>query len=241
MIRGGHKILVICIYFASFPAAAQFEPLQFANCKKLPADGDRLKCFDAIGPKPRTPEQEAKEPAPVKGKWVYTESQSPVDDSEQVLAVLAGEQEDAFLVFRCIEKRTEAVFVPPSGFFATGRADVLVRIDSASPETISTSVGTNNRALFIYPAADFMKLLPDNGKLFLRASGYQGKQADGTFSLADVSTARNKVAETCHWTTPKVDRAIPAAPTPASVTQPATPPAVAPRPKPKSPAPMKLN
>jgi len=48
-----------------------------------------------------------------------------------------------------------------------------------------------------------MRLLTDNGKLFLLASGYQGKQADGLFNLADVSVARDKVAETCHWSTPK--------------------------------------
>ena len=52
-------------------------------------------------------------------------------------------------------------------------------------------------------APEFMRLLTDNGKLFLRASGYQGKQADGLFNLADVSVARDKVAETCHWSTPK--------------------------------------
>jgi hypothetical protein len=121
--------------------------------------------------------------------------------------MLAGEPEDALLVFRCMEPRTEAVFVPPLGFFATGRANVLVRIDSATPDTITTSLGTNNRALFISPAPEFMRLLTDNGKLFLRALGYQGKQADGLFNLADVSVARDKVAETCHWSTPRSAKA----------------------------------
>jgi len=63
------------------------------------------------------------------------------------------------------------------------------------------------RALFISPAPEFMRLLTDNGKLFLRASGYQGKQADGLFNLADVSVARDKVAETCHWSTPRSAKA----------------------------------
>jgi hypothetical protein len=196
------KLVVSAVAFLSIcaPALAQFEPLQFAICKKVVSESDRLKCYDAIGAKPRSTSDE---PIPVKGKWVYTESKSPIDDSDQVLAMLAGEPEDALLVFRCMEKRTEAVFVPPLGFFATGRANVLVRIDSGTPDTITASVGTNNRALFISPAPDFMRLLTDNGKLFLRASGYQGKQVDGLFNLADVSVARDKVAETCHWTTPK--------------------------------------
>ncbi len=198
-------IAAVIVFFAfAMPVHAQFEQLQFAICKKVIAESDRLKCYDAIGTKPHATSDE---PIPVKGKWVYMESKSPTNDSDQVLAMLAGEPEDALLVFRCMEQRTEAVFVPPLGFFATGRANVLVRIDSATPDTITTSVGTNNRALFISPAPEFMRLLTDNGKLFLRASGYQGKQADGLFNLADVSVARDKVAETCHWSTPRSAKA----------------------------------
>jgi hypothetical protein len=223
-------VVVLAFISTCIPALAQFESLQFAICKKVIAESDRLKCYDAIGTKPRAVSDE---PTPVKGKWVYTESKSPIDDSDQVLAVLAGEPEDALLVFRCMEKRSEAVFVPPLGFFATGRANVLVGIDGGTADTITTSVGTNNRALFISPAPEFMRLLTDNGKLFLRASGYQGKQADGLFNLADVSVARDKVAETCHWSTPKDDRASAAV---------AGVPVAKPKPKVPTPStPMKLN
>jgi hypothetical protein len=93
------------------------------SAKKVIAESDRLKCYDAIG---TTPRATSDEPVPVKGKWVYMESKSPIDDSDQILATLAGEPEDALLVFRCMEKRTAAVFVPPLGFFATGRANILV-------------------------------------------------------------------------------------------------------------------
>jgi hypothetical protein len=65
---------------------AQFEPIQFAICKKVPVEADRLKCFDAIGPTAKTPEEEATDPAPVKGKWVYTATKSLGDGSDQVTA-----------------------------------------------------------------------------------------------------------------------------------------------------------
>jgi hypothetical protein len=213
----GAAVLALSI----FPARAQFEPLAFAVCKKLQNDTDRLKCFDAIGLRPKTAEEEAKEPTPIKGKWVYTESKSPVDDSDQLIAVMLGEPEDNLLVFRCWENRTEAVFVPSSTFIGTGRASLLIRINSDAPETISASIGTNGRSLFISPAPDFMRLLPDNGKVFFRATGFQGRQSDGTFSLADVSAARDRIAQTCHWSTPKADLAkVP-------VTSPTLSPAVA--------------
>jgi hypothetical protein len=222
-LKSASKIAAIFIGFFVLapPAQAQFEPLQFAVCKKITVDVDRLKCFDLIGPKPKTAEEEAKDPTLVKGKWVYTDSKSPVDDSDQVLAVLAGEPGDAMLVFRCMEKRTEVALVPPQGFFATGRATVLIRIGSEEPETISMNVGTNNRALFASPAQDFMRLMPDNTKLFFRATGYQGKQADATFNLADVSVARDRVADTCHWSTLKTDRSL-VPPMPSSAPKPKT-------------------
>jgi hypothetical protein len=136
------------------PAKAQFEPLAFAVCKKMPNDGDRLKCFDSIGPKPKTSEEEAKDPTPIKGKWVYQESKSPIDDSEQIFAMLGGEPGEAFLGFRCMENKTEAIFLPNEVFVGSGRVDMLVRINSDPATTILGSVGTNGRAVFISPAAD---------------------------------------------------------------------------------------
>jgi hypothetical protein len=169
---------------------------------------DRLKCFDAIGkqaiPRP------GDEPQLIKGKWVYTESKSPVDDSPQIVAALQGESADKILVFRCQENRTDAVFIPGTFFFASKSLEVLIRINSDAPETISMIPGTNNRSLFIPAASNFMKVLPDNAKLFLRATLPNGERSDATFELADVSTARDRVAETCHWSTPKGAKEKPA-------------------------------
>jgi hypothetical protein len=83
--------------------------LAFAICKKIPADTARLKCFDEIGAKTAAASDE---PQLIKGKWVYTESKSPVDDSPQVVAALLGDGEEKILVFRCQENHTDAVFLP---------------------------------------------------------------------------------------------------------------------------------
>lgn len=202
------SLLALGLWFAGAPTAlAQFEALAFTVCKKIPTDAERLKCFDAIGPKPKTPDEEGKDPTPIKGKWVYTESKLPVDDSAELTALLLGEPGQSLLIFRCKESQTEAMFIPDGVFIgASNRVDLLVRIDSNPAETIVAQAGTNGRALFISPAANFMRLLPDNGKLFLRASGFQSRQSDGTFALAEVSAARDRVAETCHWSTAKSDR-----------------------------------
>jgi hypothetical protein len=147
----------------------------------------------------------------IKGKWVYTESNSPIDDSAQIVAALQGDNADKVLVFRCQENRTDAVFIPGRFFSASKTIDVLIRINSDAPETISMIPGTNNRSLFIPAASSFMRLLPDNAKLFFRATLPNGERADAMFELADVSAARDRVAETCHWSTPKGAKEKPAA------------------------------
>jgi hypothetical protein len=196
----------LCTLAVVAPAAAQFEPLQFSICKKLPDDAARLKCFDSIGPKAKSADEEAINPTPVIGKWVYSESKSPIDDSDQVFAILAGEPQGAMLGFRCREHKTDVLIVPAPGFFASERASALVRIGDAAPTTVLMPVSTDGRSLFPSPAQEFIKLLPDNTKLFIRATGFQGRQADLSFELADVSAAREKIANTCHWATPKADR-----------------------------------
>jgi hypothetical protein len=198
------RILTVLVPLVAFStsAAAQFEPIAFAVCKKIPADTARLKCFDEIGAK--TAAEASEEPQLIKGKWVYTESKSPVDDSPQIVAALLGDGQEKILIFRCQEGRTDAVFLPGAFFFSSNnRIDVLMRLNSDAPTSVSMTPGTNNRSLFVPAPSEFMRLLPDNGKLFLRATLASGERADATFELADVSAARDRIAETCHWTTPK--------------------------------------
>jgi hypothetical protein len=202
MMRSAIALIVGCLATAA-PAWAQFEPLQFAICKKIGSDSDRLKCFDSIGkPAVDIPPRLDDPPA----NWSYTESKSPIDDSSQISAVLESTPRGSAIVMRCQENRSEFAFLVGTIFIAeTGNtAPVLVRINDTPPVTLRWATSTDSKALFATPAIDFMKLLPDSGKLFLRATGFQGRQYDASFALADVSVARDKVADTCRWSTSKV-------------------------------------
>lgn len=198
-------LLAVCLSVTcAATAEAQFEALAFAVCKRIPSDADRLKCFDTIGKKSED-QASSTEPTPVKGKWTFRESKSPVDDSDQLVAMLQGETGEALLILRCWEHNSEAVFIPPELVISgTGnRYDLLIRINSDSPASVAGIGSTNGRAIFVPNARDFMKLLPDQGKLFIRATGFQGRSSDGMFLLNDVTTARSRIAETCRWTTSK--------------------------------------
>lgn len=147
------------------------------------------------GPPPSSPPQ----PATPRSAWLTEMSKSPVDDSPQFSAYLPGSPNGAALVLRCHERKIEAYFKTPTIFFAdTGnRATVLARINEAQPLSGAWSTSTDSKALFTPSALQFLKSLPNDGKLFLRATGFQGRQQDGTFELADVATMRDRIIETC--------------------------------------------
>ncbi|MGX9424035.1 MULTISPECIES: type VI secretion system-associated protein TagO [Bradyrhizobium] len=184
---------------------AQFEPLAFAMCKKIGADTARLKCFDEIGAEL---DKKGSQPNTEPAKWAVEEDRSPIDDSPQVSAAIRGEPAGALLVLRCKERKTEAAFLP-SDTFITDSGDgvpVLMRLNDEQPLSTMWHKSTSGQAVFVPAPVAFIRLLTDGGKLFIRATGFRGRQSDGLFQLADVSSVRTKIEEACNWSTPKNDR-----------------------------------
>ena len=60
---------------------------------------------------------------------------------------------------------------------------VLVRIDEGKAIETMWSPSTDGRAVFAPSAIQFIRALPDNGKLFIRAFGFEGKIHQGEFKL----------------------------------------------------------
>lgn len=196
---------VICLAPVHALAQISFDGLAFSICKKISADTARLKCFDEIGakqdqgPSPTNPSEPA--------KWEYETDNSPIDDSPQVSASIKGTG-NSLLVFRCKEHLTEAAFLPGE-FFMNGigsSVPAIIRLNEDAPIHSTWSASTNGRAAFAPHAIDFIRSLPDGGKMFIRLTGYQGRTVDGKFDLVDVSEARSKVSDACHWSTPKSDK-----------------------------------
>jgi len=76
---------------------------------------------------------------------------------------------------------------------------VLLRINDGKPIETMWRPSTDGRAVFAPSAIQFIRSLPDKGKLFIRSFGYQGKMADGVFYLGDVSEVREKISHACSW------------------------------------------
>ncbi|MGJ5000538.1 type VI secretion system-associated protein TagO [Bradyrhizobium sp. HKCCYLRH2060] len=188
------------IVLATIPsgALAQAEILMIGLCKKIADDTARLKCYDAIpGPssEPTTPKAEA---PPVKQEWKTLESKSPIDDSPQFAAALLSEDGRSRLVIRCAEHKTEA-YIEPNGLFAWKRGSVLIRVNDLPAVSATWPASSDNKALFAPNGTSFIKMLPEDGTLFIRATGHSNRADDATFKLGQVSLVRDRLGAACSW------------------------------------------
>jgi type VI secretion system (T6SS) VasI/EvfG family protein len=189
------------------PAAAQ-SVIEIAVgakfCKTLADNDQRLKCFDSLFADKAAA---ASPPAAQQlDTWQIEESKSPVDDSPQIVATLIGAaapgEIGAVLILRCREHSTGAIFGKPMAFIGTQPTKVLLRINDAKAIETTWNPGSDGQAVFAPSAVQLIRALPDDGKLFMRASAYGGRSVDGQFDLGKVSAVRDKIAAACHWPSP---------------------------------------
>lgn len=203
---------VMAIAFAiaiSLPASAQsvFEivaGLKF--CRTLKDDGQRLKCFDGLVAEKKTEQRSSQATEPeVEVTWTIKEDKSPVDDSPQVSGTLEAANAGgslmghAGLFLRCREKQTDAIFAATSTYLGNELIKVFVRINDGKTIETRWTPSTGGQGVFAPNAIQFIRSLPDNGKLFVRAFGYGGRTVDGEFKLGNVSEVREKIALACKW------------------------------------------
>ena len=177
-------------------------------CKTLTDDAQRLKCFDGLFAEKQQP------PA----TWSIEESKSPIDDSPQVTGMLYADSSTdpsslmspTVLVLRCKEKKTEAYLGKPFTLFGanTVTVKVLVRINDDKSIETQWQPSSNGLGVFALAAVEFIRALPDNGKIFIRVTTFDGSTVDGAFTLGKVSEIRDKIAADCHWPRRRSDRTL---------------------------------
>lgn len=184
------------------PLAAQAQsPLEalagLRFCKTLKDDAQRLKCYDSLMPAAAAPA--AVEPQAAR-EWKIEESKSPLDDSPQVTASILNEGDKVALVLRCREHKTDVMAGSPFTYLGSNKPiRVIVRINDGKPIETAWSPSTTGTAAFAPSPVQFIQALPNGGHLFLRLFGFDGRQADGEFALANVAAVRDKIAAACRW------------------------------------------
>ncbi len=129
--------------------------------------------------------------------WSIVESKSPTDDSPEVSAGLVVG--DAALILRCREQKTEAAFSTKDTYLGDQPVTIRFRINSQDPIKEIWRPSANGRAAFAPKPEDFIRALPDSGRVFIRALTAAGEIKDTNFILFGVSEIRGKIGSACKW------------------------------------------
>jgi hypothetical protein len=129
--------------------------------------------------------------------WSIIEDKSPTDNSPQISAgLVVGE---AALILRCREQKTEAAFSTKDTYLGDKPVTVRFRIDSQDPIKEAWRPSMNGLAAFAPKPEEFIRALPDSGRVFIRALTAAGENKDTNFVLSGVSEIREKIGRACNW------------------------------------------
>lgn len=137
-------------------------------------------------------EPEASGPA-----WVVIDSKSPLDDSQQVTAFITSEDGNTHFYMRCKEHKTD-LLISTQEYVGSDDVKIIYRVGDSKPITSTWDSSTNGRAAFAKSPIELAKRLTNDTPLFVRIFTYRSS-VDARFNLANVETARNKVAAACKW------------------------------------------
>jgi hypothetical protein len=128
-------------------------------------------------------------------EWSIAENKSSTDDSPQVSAALVVG--DAALVLRCREQKIEAAYSTQNTYLGDDFVTIRFRIDAQEPVKEVWKSSVNSHAAFAPKPEDFIRALPDNGRVFIRALLTGGQTKDTNFILSGVSDIREKIGHAC--------------------------------------------
>ena len=73
---------------------------------------------------------------------------------------------------------------------------MLLRLNDLPAASATWTASSDSQAVFAPNGSSFLKMLPDNGTLFVRVTGYSN-QSDATFKLGTVSAVRDQIVAAC--------------------------------------------
>jgi hypothetical protein len=129
-------------------------------------------------------------------EWSIAESKASADSSPQVSAALVVG--DAALVLRCREQKIEAAYSTQDTDLGDDSVTVRFRIDANEPLKEVWKSSVNGHAAFAPKPEDFIRALPDHGRVFIRALLPGGETKDTNFILSRLSEVRGKIGHACN-------------------------------------------
>lgn len=178
-------------------AEPQVNQAEARRCSTIVDDEKRLRCFDDLFSAKQS-ERDGARNVGAKSSWSIIEDAAPTDSSPQFSA--GNAVGDTALILRCREQKTEAAFSTQDTYLGDESVTVRFRIDLQEPVKEVWRSSMNGRAAFAPHAVDFIRVLPDSGRVFIRAITPDGINKDANYQLAGVSEIRDKIARACNWT-----------------------------------------
>ncbi|QCI66717.1 type VI secretion system-associated protein TagO [Phreatobacter stygius] len=194
------------------PALPQGDALaNVKRCASILQDVERLRCFDAAarsleatGTSPGTGSGTSNSGASSSGTWDVQAGRPQPDGTIPVMAIQrpTGQSGDESIVLRvgCADGRT-VLSVSRDPVIARS-ASTLVTLHVNDRLVLSDLwVSSTNYQSAAMPGdvADFLRSLPDAGRLSVRLEGSRGFRFEGTFELQGIDLVRRRVAQACRW------------------------------------------
>jgi len=129
--------------------------------------------------------------------WSIVETKSPKSDGDQLSAVMVVG--DAALILRCRNRTMEAAFSTKNTLLGDESVTVRYRINAENPIKEIWRASMDGHAAFAPNPTDFIRALPDSGRVFIRATAADGQNKDVNFKLSDVAAVRDKIGRACNW------------------------------------------
>jgi hypothetical protein len=139
------------------------------------------------------------------GVWTYTYEPSSTGKGGLFTALSPSPSppddpnDPTYLVARCLGGRVE-LMVGGSGGWGMPRRQIQIttRIDDRPPETKPWDISTNGKAAFLDDGVqEFLKSLPDDGKLSISVLDAAGRTYQTIFRTTGFGPVRDKIGEAC--------------------------------------------
>jgi hypothetical protein len=187
----------------------------------LPSYAERMRCLeklsgDAAAPPPQvaaTPSSRPVPPAapptqapaapPMAGKWIISETRSPIDYSPVATATAssgAGSDSVLQLSVQCRGGRSEMVIRSAPLMRRAEDHVVSYAINDAPPVTVTSGLSSSGSGIALKgDVAGFLRSLPAEGAIDFRVVDRQGGALEGRYDLPGIKAMVARLAGPCKW------------------------------------------